>query len=138
MYAIGPQGPFICERKVMTKNSKIIVLFAFLMTGFITWLSFTPGAAAKIASIKPLPILLAVLGLSAIYPLYLLARRWPHLRVGIGMLVVSIILSVIVAFLLYSFQRDGFWVHGLLNLSQVLFVLSNMFFVWQSVRRLRR
>jgi hypothetical protein len=119
----------------MAKNSKIVVFFAVLMTGFIAWLSLTPGAAAKIASIKPLPIVLAVLALSAIYPLYLLARRWPRLRVAIGMLLVSIVLSVIVGFLHYSFQKDGFWVHSMFNLSQILFILSSMFFVWQAVRR---
>lgn len=105
------------------------------MSGFIAWLSLTPGVAATIPSIKPLPIVLSVLAISAIYPLYLLARRWPRLRVAIGILLASIVLSVIVVFLHYSFQKNGFWVHGMFNLSQVLFILSSMFFVWQAVRR---
>jgi len=119
----------------MAKKSKIIVLFAVLMTGFISWLSLTPGGAAEIANIKLLPIVLAGLALSAIYPLYLLARRRPRLRVGISMLLVSIVLSVTVIFLHYSFQRDGLWVQVMFNLSQVLFLLSSIFFVWQAAGR---
>lgn len=110
------------------------MLLTVLLGCFLLWLTLTSGAATVVTS-PFFPFAIAVFSLLPLYPLYLLAKRWPRFALGIVMLVAGLLLSAVVAFVHYFLHLDGSWVQVMFNLSEILCVLSSLAFVWQAARR---
>jgi hypothetical protein len=118
----------------LSKHSIIVIASGVVLVCAVPWFIFLSGNAAKLNN-RLFPFVVTALALLPLYPLYRLAKRWPRFTSGIFLLVLSVFLSVVFAFLSYAFHVDSSWVQGMFYLSQILLVLSTIVLVWQAVRR---
>ena len=118
-----------------TKSFVLVMLIFAVWECILLWLVLHPGSATRVGSNVLFPFLLLPFVVVPLYPLYRLAERWPRFKWGIVLLVLSVFLSVVFAFLYYAFQIDNLWVQRVFDLSQILFVVGNLLLVWQAARR---
>ena len=81
------------------------------------------------------PFLLLPFFVVPLYSLYRIVQRWPRFNWGMVLLVLSVFLTVVFAFLHYCFQVDNLWVQRMFDLSQILFVVGKLLLVWQATRK---
>jgi hypothetical protein len=101
----------------------------------LLWLFLNPGGGTRVSSNALFPFLLLPFFVVPLYPLYRLVERWPRFKWGVVVLVLSGFLTVVFAFLYYSFHMNDLWVQRMFDLSQILFVVGNLLLVWQATRR---
>jgi membrane protein YdbS with pleckstrin-like domain len=113
----------------------MILIPAVWLGMILLWVALPPGSAARIGSSPLFPFVLASLALLPVYPLYRLAKAWPRLFWGILVLGICLLLTLNIIILQYAFHIDNAWVNRMLDLSQVLCVVSSLLFIWQGVRK---
>ena len=118
-----------------TKSFVLVMLIIAVWECILLWLALHPGSVAKVVSGALFPFLLLPFFVVPLYPLYRLARRWPRFKWAIALLVVSVFLMMVFAFLYYAFQMDNLWVMRMFDLAQILLIVSNLLLVWQATRR---
>ena len=118
-----------------TKSFVLVMLIVAVWECILLWLVLHPGSATKVGSNALFPFLLPPFLVLPLYSLYRLVETWPRFRSGIVLLVLSVFLTVVFAFLHYTFQMDNSWVQRMFDLSQILFVVGNLLLVWQATRR---
>lgn len=118
-----------------TKSFVLVMLIFAVWECILLWLVLHPGSATKVGSNALFPFLLLPCFVLPLYPLYRFVERWPRFKWGIVLIELSVFLMVVFAFLHYSFQIDNLWVQRMFDLSQILFVVGNVFLVWHATRR---
>ncbi|MGB8065562.1 MAG: hypothetical protein WCF26_27000 [Candidatus Sulfotelmatobacter sp.] len=118
-----------------TKSFVIVMLIIAVWECILLWLALHPGSVAKVVSDALFPFLLLPFFVVPLYPLYRLAGRWPRFKWAIALLVLSVFLMMVFAFLHYAFQMDNLWVARMFDLAQIMLIVSNLLLVWQATRR---
>jgi hypothetical protein len=119
---------------VSKRTSFILILITVVWVGMVLWIIF-PFNAGRIGRSPLFPFAMMFFALLPLYPLYRLAKKWPRLSSGIFVLGACLLLTLAIVVLQYVFHVDSPWVQHLLDLSQILCVLSSLLFVWQGLRR---
>jgi len=113
----------------------IVVVLTVIWLCLLLGLILAPASAAAVGSSLLLPFGLVLFAFLPLYPLYTLARKWPHLSLGIFMVGSCLLLTSVVAFAHYLLKLDGSWVQAMFEVSEILFAASGVLFVWQAARR---
>ena len=118
-----------------TKSLVLVMLIVAVWECILLWLVLHPGSATKVGNNALFPFLLLPFFVVPLYSLYRIVQRWPRFNWGMVLLVLSVFLTVVFAFLHYCFQVDNLWVQRMFDLSQILFVVGNLLLVWQATRK---
>ncbi|MFZ0279708.1 MAG: hypothetical protein WA254_04010 [Candidatus Sulfotelmatobacter sp.] len=118
-----------------TKSFVLVMLIVAVWECILLWLVLHPGSATKVGNNTLFPFLLLPFFVVPLYSLYRVVQRWPRFKWGMVLLVLSVFLTVVFAFLHYRFQVDNLWVQRMFDLSQILFVVGNLLLVWQATRK---
>jgi len=119
----------------MTKRLTIVVVLTAIWLCLLLGMILVPGSAAEVGNSSVFPFAMILFACLPLYPLYSLARKWPHLTIGIFMVGVCLVLTSVVVIAHYLLKLNGSWIEATFTLSEVLFIASSALFVWQAVRR---
>jgi|ERR1035437_746485 hypothetical protein len=110
----------------------LVLLVGLACFSLLTWLIFSPNITESLGKSRVFPFGVALLSLVPLYPLYRLAKKWPRFSVAIALLVAGLVLTLIFVIAEYALHIENEWVHDLLNVSEILFLLCSILFVWKA------
>ena len=115
------------------------LLIVLTVTGiwffFVIWLSLNLNALHLLSQNRALFFVLACALLLPVGFYYILAQRWPHFAIGLGVLAGGILLATRCGIANFVFNFDNVWLDGMLDLSQALIFLASLIFIWQAVKK---
>ena len=117
-----------------TRGLVITILAGLVLVGLTLWLTLPATNAARLGSNPLFPFVL-ILALVPLYPLYRLAKRWPHLAYGITVLGMCLLVTLAAGLSYYVFHIDNPFVDHLFDLSQIFCAVGGVLLVWQVARR---
>ena len=117
-----------------TKGLVITIIAGLVLVGLTLWLTFPTTNPARLGS-SPLFPLVLTLALVPLYPLYRLAKGWPHLAYGIAVLGMCLLVTHAAGLSCYVFHIDNPFVEHIFDLSQILCAVGGFLLVWQAARR---
>ena len=117
-----------------TKSLVVVMLIVAVWECILLWLVLHPGSATKVGNDALFPFLLLPFFVCRLFPVPD-CPKMAAFQLGMVLLVLSVFLTVVFAFLHYCFQVDNLWVQRMFDLSQILFVVGNLLLVWQATRK---
>ena len=115
----------------------IIISVTAILSLAVVWLSFNLNALHVFGQNRTLFLLLAVACIVPICFYYPMAKRMPRLAIGLAVLAGGLVLCSVYAIAYLVFNLDNIWIDGIYDLSQALFSLAGLIFIWQAVRKSR-
>jgi hypothetical protein len=130
----NPLGPHDRTSLFKGKRLGLILLLALASCVVLIWLILSPGITARLGRSQLFFCALGLLCLLPLYPLYRLRRRWPKFSSAIGLLAIGLVLTFISIVVKSAFHASDGWMNYLVHISETLFLLCSILFIWRAVR----
>lgn len=118
------------RRRLLIVLTVIAIWFSFAF-----WLSFDINALHVFGQNRTLFLILVCVLIVPIGFYYILAKRWPHFAIGLGVLAGGVVLTAGCGIANLVFNFDNAWLDRILDFGQTLIFLASLIFIWQAVKK---